>query len=135
MVRVSFDLFVIESWDGDDIYYGPDIWDLRTGDGLVLLHTTFSNTAISGHAQNYPDAYPGIEHPAQTGAAAVNSLGYGVYGDALYELTFTFPHSADTLVLDFSGSGLQDLSDESWGLDNVRVGIAPPTTPLESAGR
>jgi hypothetical protein len=45
--------------------------------------------------------------------------------DAVYKLDFTFPHSTSSLVLDFSGSNLSPLSDESWGLDNVKVEVVP----------
>ena len=40
-------------------------------------------------------------------------------------MTFTLPHSADLLVLDFQALGLtsRDLDFEKWGLDNVVVAI------------
>ena len=50
----------------------------------------------------------------------INSLGYTFYGDNVYHLSFTFPHSGD-LMVSFTASGLQSLNDESWGLDNVKV--------------
>ncbi|MEI6781088.1 MAG: immunoglobulin domain-containing protein, partial [Verrucomicrobiota bacterium] len=42
-VTVSFELFIIRSWDGG--WAGPegDIWDLSLGAGPTLLHTTFNN--------------------------------------------------------------------------------------------
>ena len=118
-VTVFFDLLIIQSWDGNDNTYGPDIWDLSVQDGPTLLHTTFSNI----QRQAYPDTYPGGGHPARTGALESNSLGYSFYGDSVYHLSFTFPHSANSLVLVFSASGLQGLGDESWGLDNVNVSL------------
>jgi hypothetical protein len=126
-VTLSFDLYVIRSWDGNGPS-GPDIWDLSVRDGDSLLHTTFSN--LAEFTQAYPDAFPGGDNPAQTGAAEVNTLGF-VYSDpasgfsevvdSVYRLTFTFPHSASGLTFDFSGSNLEDVSNESWGLDNVQV--------------
>lgn len=118
-IRVSFDLLVIQSWDGNDTTVGPDIWDLSVQDSSTLLHTTFSK----GQRQAYPDPYPGGDHPARTGVTEYNTLGYSYYGDAVYHLSYTFPHSASSLVLNFSASGLQGLSDESWGLDNVNVAV------------
>lgn len=116
-VTVSFDAYIIQSWDGNE----PDEWDLSIRGGPTLLHTTFSNVFFEGQA--YPDPFPGGNHPAQTGAAEVNSLGYSpsLFGDSVYHLSFTFPHSDSTLILDFSASGLAFLADESWGLDNVEV--------------
>ena len=43
----------------------------------------------------------------------------------------TFPHTAANLSIVFSYTGLQDLNDESWGLDNVTVATDPNlTTPV-----
>ena len=99
-----------------------------------MLHTTFSNIShIEGYSQAYPDAYPGGDYPARTGAAENNTLGYTFDDrplDSVYQLGFTFPHSAGSLVLNFSAFGLQELWDESWGLDNVEVSvIAKPEGP------
>ncbi len=120
-ITVSFELFIIDSWDGNNHTWGPDIWNLQVEGGPTLLYTTFSNTGSLGHNQAYPGTYPGSDYPAQTGAAEVNTLGYTFYGDSVYDLSFTFPHDASSLTLDFSAQGLQSISDESWGLDNVKV--------------
>jgi hypothetical protein len=121
-VTVCFDLFVLKSWDGNDTGYGPDVWDLSVNGGPTLLHTTFSNTEEDGHQQNYPDSFPGGKHPADTDAAEVDTLGYSSSsGDSVYHLIFTFSHTANSIELNFSGSGLQGIGDESWGLDNVIV--------------
>ena len=138
-VRVSFDLFIIRSWDGNSQVVnpstseaiGPDVWDLNAGGGPTLLHTTFSNWGH--HSQAYPDPYPGGDHPARTGVAENNTLGYTFIDDpldAVYQLSFTFPHSAGSLVFYFSASGLEELSNESWGLDIVEVSITvKPESP------
>ena len=94
-VTVSFDLFVIGSWDGNGNYCcGPDVWKLSINDGPVLLHTTFSNTGGEGNRQAYPDMYPGGDHPARSGATENFTLGYPRYGsewgDAVYHLDYTF---------------------------------------------
>ena len=131
-VRVSFDLFIIRSWDGNSQVVnpstseaiGPDVWDLNAGGGPTLLHTTFSNW--EHYSQAYPDPYPGGDHPARTGAVENNTLGYRHIDDlldAVYRLNFTFAHSAGSLVLYFSAIGREELSNESWGLDNVEVGV------------
>ncbi|MBI1293414.1 PKD domain-containing protein [bacterium] len=143
-VTVEFDLYVIRSWDGNqrqiaetlspeeqrvragaadfspelvDVRIGPDIFRVQS-DGVTLLDATFSNWP--GGTQNYPTE----NSAAQTGASAVNSLGYAFQGmpmDAVYRIRLTFEHSDPTLVLDFTGSSLQIIEDESWGIDNVRV--------------
>jgi hypothetical protein len=69
---------------------------------------------------------PSWSAAAQTGAAAINSLGYFFQGmpmDAVYRIRLTFEHNNPTVVLDFTGSSLQIIEDESWGIDNVRVWV------------
>ena len=137
-VTVAFDLYLLRSWDGNQVsipddpvlqallvptaadgLIGPDRWQLRA-DGQALLDTTFAN--IPGFRQ----AYPGGDHPARTGATAVNSLGY-VFGDAvmdtIYRVERTFAHSGRSLALDFQALGLQIPEDESWGIDNITVTV------------
>jgi internalin A len=129
-MRLSFDLFVIRSWDGSDAA-GPDQWSL-TVDEKTLLNTTFANRPSSSN-QAFPGKYPDEQHPPQTGAAEVDSLGYMYWSDigptsqvpenAVYHMVFTVGHDANAVAVDFSASGLEDLSNESWGLDNVKVEV------------
>lgn len=128
-ISVSFDLFLLNSWDGSTLpaQGGPDIWDLSVAGGPTLLHATFQNYDGSG-AQSFPDNYPGRNYPPHTGAAETNTLGASWGRDTVYHLAFTFPHSLDSVALNFSGIGLQHISDESWGLDNVRIALTPDPT-------
>jgi hypothetical protein len=59
-----------------------------------------------------------------------NSLGFTyqaaggpIPADAVYHLSLRAPHDEESIVLAFSGSGagLQEIANESWGLDNVTV--------------
>ena len=122
-VTLTFDLYILKSWDGNNPNYGPDRWSLSVQGGPTLLDTTFSNNPKTGaydlSLQNYPESYSAH----QTGAAAVNTLGYKFYGDSIYHLSFTFAHIGAKLALNFSSSLFEGkgTGDESWGLDNVRV--------------
>jgi hypothetical protein len=121
-LRLTFDLLVLKSWDGNSPMYGPDRWALSVAGGPVLLDTTFSNNpkvAKEGSDQNYSQP----QAPPRTGAARTNALGYKFFGDSIYPLEFTFPHSGPALKLDFHSSLFEGkgLADESWGLDNVRL--------------
>jgi Ca2+-binding RTX toxin-like protein len=132
-VTVSFDLFVIRTWDGNGTgCHGPDIWDLSVAGGPTLLHTTFNNAypGCEGTPQAFPDAFPGGSHDFRTGAVENNTLGFtfpNVPGDgvldSVYNLTFTFPHSASSVAFDFTGMLSTPGFDESWGLDNVNVSL------------
>ena len=45
-ITVSFNLFLIRTWDGNDD--SPDIWELSVAGGSTLLITTFSNNEEFG---------------------------------------------------------------------------------------
>lgn len=156
---VSFSLYLIRSWDGNDTTkvngdpLGPDSWSLGVAGGPTLLNTTFSNgNSVAG--QNYDGVfstytytpwtpcnayadYSGPGNGPMTGANECYSLGYefddpnlGLQSmDSVYNLSFMFAHNASDLVLNFSAAGLQGLADESWGLDNVQVAVAPVPVP------
>jgi len=146
-ITVSFDLFIIQTWDGNDSNFGngPDIWDLSVAGGPTLLHTTFStqdfplNTQPGfPQTQTYPSNYNFsnvINNLARTGAAENNTLGYTFYFapinqhkpvDSVYHFSFTFPDSSSSLQLDFSTPNMiTGIGDESWGLDNVKVSNLP----------
>lgn len=113
-VKVSFDLYVIRSWDGND----GDVFSLGASGSPRIVQTTFANT---GGLQSFPELLGSGSHPARTGAAESDSLGYDFYGDSVYRLSYELPHSEPDIELRFSGSGLQWIGDESWGIDNLDV--------------
>ncbi len=127
-VQLTFDLYVLKSWDGNSPPYGPDRFKLRVAEGAVLLDTTFSNNPKvreDGSYQNYPAPIGKTASNApQTGAASTGTLGYNnFFKDSIYHLTFTFPHREPALTLEFTSSLFEGkgTADESWGLDNVVV--------------
>jgi len=128
-VTLSFDLFVIQSWDGN-WDPGPDLWSIGVQGGPTLLNTTFSNHYSKD--QSYPANYL-ASYPAGTGAAETNTLGYSPKGnaevtDCVYPIEITFAHASDSIAIVFSCSELQELSDESWGLDNVSILTLSPVS-------
>ena len=148
-VTVSFDVYVINSWDGNgplgNFCCGPDLFgvslaNVTPGSASGLL-TTFSNLdaddrsdiPASGVLQSYPSAFPNLPgSPPFSGAAEVGTLGYDFFGagvgddDSVYHISLTFDHTVSSLELSFFGLGLQELDDESWGLDNVTVSTTAP---------
>ena len=137
-VRVSFDLFLIRSWDGSSSY-GPDIWELSVEKGQRLIYTTFTNCGYfsSNNAQTFPDNHPMKPHKGWTGAAEKQSLGYQFsYGspkqyatDGVYRIVVVIPHTDAALKLNFMSHCKDSKGDQSWGLDNVKV------KTVESAAR
>jgi hypothetical protein len=138
-LRVSFELFIIASWDGAGKMGGADVWRLWVEGGPRLVDCTFAEyPAPDAGRQTFPDDYPGPRHERRTGAAEVATLGYVHQGgqtchDGVYRLSFAFPHAAREVTFAFAGEGLQDPSDESWGLDNVRVEVLPGPRRLGEA--
>ncbi len=151
---VSFSLYLIRSWDGKDATVvnddplGSDSWSLGVMGGPTLLSANFSNGNPGGQSYSpfpgatscnpgYNAAFPAGTYNPMTGAAECYSLGYtftdanvtNEHMDSVYNFSFMFAHNTDNLVLDFSAAGLQGLSDESWGLDNVHVEIAAVPVP------
>jgi len=125
VVTVQFDLYIIETWDGNNLQFGPDVWRLDVDGGPTLLNTTFSKSAPDDFPQAFPSSFPGNSFPAQTGAVEIDALGYNTirqpWGDAVYNLSYTVNHASASIIINFSASGLQGMWDESWGLDNVRI--------------
>ncbi|WP_217359757.1 dockerin type I domain-containing protein, partial [Dolichospermum sp. UHCC 0352] len=92
--------------------------DSYSGYGYAAVGTYTAGQTIGGIANetNETNLYPG-----GTGAVENNTLGYNWVGDSVYHLSYTFTNVSDALTLNFIGSGLQEITDESWGLDNVKV--------------
>lgn len=127
-LQISFDLFLIGSWDGYNTISGegPDVWSMATERGRILISTTFSNAPTSppSSLQSFPGTYHEGEYPAGTGATLKGSLGFEKgphhFGDSVYRITKKFAHSGSALKLTFWATGLEPIG-ESWGIDNVRL--------------
>jgi hypothetical protein len=126
-LRVSFDLLVLKSWDGNSPAYGPDVFSFGLAGAPKLFESTFSNNpkvAAEGSSQNFPRR----DSPPKSGAAAINTLGYPVFfGDATYAFSLTLSHAETSAELEFHSSLFEGkgTEDESWGLRNVRVEALP----------
>jgi hypothetical protein len=125
-LKVSFDLYILKSWDGASPRYGPDRWSLSVLGGPRLFASTFSNNPKVEKEGSYQD-FPRPGSQPRSGAVACNTLGYTFFGDSNYHFDFAFSHSNSALTLQFSSSLFEGkgTADESWGLDNVQIRIAP----------
>jgi uncharacterized repeat protein (TIGR01451 family) len=132
-LQYVFDLYVIRSWDGNEIYTdnfgvkaGPDRWKMDI-DGQEFKVTSFSNMVDQNYKQSYPSDYPFGSYPPQTSADEVNTLGYTYHNipmDSVYRINSLIDHAQEDFSLSLSAFGLQSKNDESWGLDNLCIEVS-----------
>ncbi|MCA9303166.1 MAG: hypothetical protein KC996_03495 [Phycisphaerales bacterium] len=119
---LTFDLYLFDSWDFDWAH-GPDSFAVevngqRLFDELLTTHDASYNFRP-------PDEAPGT--------SAVNSRWYDmIYRDI--EIVFTMSEPTDHLDFSFIGTLNQDLNDESWGIDNIRVAFNSRSAAVPSPG-
>ena len=134
---VVFDQFVIRNWEGGESEDGPDLWEVNLAGGLRLVRGTFNNGGSeAAPTQSFPGAYPTDQFPPRTGSSESNTLGFTLLGgavrDSVYRHVQVFPHTTSSMVLNFMGSGLSESpTEESWGIDDVKVYLVPETGSLE----
>lgn len=106
-----FDLYMIDTWDAGASGVGPDtftVTDLFTG-------TIFNKTLYSAHNSGAPASYPGMWD------GAGNYYGTS-YNDTIYRsVVLRFTSVSSLIVLMFQGGANEDIGNESWAIDNVRV--------------
>ena len=108
MIKVSFDLYIIRSWDGNKVQnaagtvVGEDHWQFRllnTEDGIskTFINTTFTNYVeprFKLFRQAYPGSFPGTpltsDNLGKTGSIKQNTMGYQFVGprDSVYHFAF-----------------------------------------------
>ena len=122
-VNLHFDLYLLDSWEGDSQQAGPDHFRVGFGKSLTNVFDETFNT-VQSHRQG---AHAGQSYRATKPEKSGEDLGFAVgWVDTIYRNLnngFSFPHTGDTLTLSFSAIGSAPLGDESWGIDNVKVTI------------
>ncbi len=122
--RVTFDFYAIDSWDGNGStsiapsLMGPDRFSVKVN-GTTRLSHTFSN--MPGVTQSFRAPDVGPAH-----------LGYNSgFLDSIYRgITVDFSVAPGTpIVIRWEDLGLEGLTYESWGIDNVTVTYTSVPTP------
>jgi hypothetical protein len=146
-IRVSFDLYIHDSWEGNSNETSPpgedhDAWFIEfdpdkniKASEKILFETTFSNgLCISGfcYSQSYPREFP-FPNDSRSEAESKNLPGRCLYQDSnigttLYKVDKVFPHDRKNTVISFYDRLVQPdtsspLCDESWSLDNLSVTV------------
>lgn len=118
--HLTFDFYAIDTWDGDDPAHGPDYFYVSSN-GNVVFAQTFANQ------HEYQSFHGPTVGPV--------SLGYAPGLDSIYrDIDVTLnPGPAGNIAISLYALGLQGMSDESWGVDNLRVSYRVVPAPA-SAG-
>jgi hypothetical protein len=121
LYTVTFDLLVLDSWDGNEPTYGIDRIKVLVN-SIEKFNQTFSNHA--GGSQSFGS-------PTIGGT----NLGFGAWPDAIYRsvsVSFADPGTS-TLAITWQDGGLQGITDESWGIDNVKVTYQVVPSPASAS--
>ncbi len=126
-VCVTFDFYCIESWDGHHpTWGGPDEFGVRI-DGVEEMRDSFSYWRFGTRPDgaDFEQTYgPAAFNPAGTGTVERDTLGYNRWGNQVFRISVCdIAHVSSSISIDFFGSGLQALNDESWGIDNVVIEV------------
>ncbi len=109
-VRICFQLYINDSWDGTHPRWGgPDQFGFGI-DGTTIWDEPYD-------ASNAPAGGTIIQGPARLWFTSR-------WSDRVIEYCVEVDHTDPTITFEFFGSGLQGVNDESWGLDNVEVSVA-----------
>ena len=134
-ITVSFDLYIHDTWDGNNAAPdGPDIWQM-TADGSSYIYTTFSNTPCTAGdicaPQSYPFDYPNNYNNPKSGAYRTDLPGVCLKQNipnwtTQYKIVKTFKHTGGTLTLQCLDKLVQTNTanpkcDESWSVDNILI--------------
>jgi hypothetical protein len=146
-IRVSFDLYIHDSWEGNSNQTGSpgedhDAWfmEFEPGENIktsekIIFETTFSNgLCIPGYcySQSYPKEFP-FPNESKLDAFSTRLSGFCLWSDSptgttLYKVDKVFPHLRNSTVISFYDRLVQPntnnpVCDESWSLDNLSVTV------------
>lgn len=125
LINVELILNAHGYWEGNKILGGlPDLWNIAM-DGNLIYQTTFSN---SSEKQSYPDWYDigAIPNPPRANAWDTHLPGVcsleGVDGGTIsYKITFTRPHSGNSVRLTINDVLHNSECEKSWSIDNLKI--------------
>lgn len=130
-ISLDFLFAAIDSLDGTGSFPSGDFFNVVV-DGTAIFNESFAN-AMASQIQSYVP-------PAGVELARRIDLGFtgpgGFYTDSAYNLGAdpifsNIAHTASTLTVQFfiQGTGIQDLNDESWAMDNLSVSVTAVPVP------
>lgn len=134
-LSLDFLFAAIDSLDGTGSFPAGDFFRIDL-DGVTIFRESFAN-ATPAQLQSYVPPVPAVVLARHVDLGFSGPGSY--YTDSAYDMGLDprfddLPHTASSATLTFQleGAGVQDLADESWAIDNVRVTIG--TTPRPRDG-
>ena len=123
-VEVSFDLYIHDSWDGNGTTgIGLDFWRLKVNNDTII-NTTFANNNIGSgvyETQSYPQNFPAV-NPPETGVFISNlPVRCSNWASTLYKIVRKMNSINNNIQIKFIGAQQEDICNESWSMDNVKV--------------
>ena len=111
-VTLSFDLYEIDSWDGE-------AFKVFINDKLLFSKTLFSGKN-DGKSSGSVDGISWKVVPTTNGGSDLGFSGGRWYKDQKFHIELTISKPSDQIKIGFSSTLDQELRDESFGIDNVR---------------
>ena len=130
-VKVTFDLYIHDSWEGECALIGKDKLKLWGGN-VLAMDASFSNNASC--QQSYSNSgVPGL-YPAENDGVKFNLIRRcnNSSKTTKYTVTRTFAHSGSKMNLSWVGNlndvaPNQNICDESWSIDNIQIELRKPS--------
>ncbi|MES2475479.1 MAG: hypothetical protein V4640_06845 [Verrucomicrobiota bacterium] len=130
-VSIGFLLAAIDSLDGEGSYPSGDYFHIKL-DGVTIFRESLANAVLSQIQTYIPALGAQLARHQDLGFAGPGSY----YTDSAYNFAVEprlqgIPHTASTLTLEYviEGVGGQDLNDESWAMDNLKVEVSNGDAP------
>lgn len=127
-VSVCFSLAMMDSWDGTNTQYGPDIINVAILDGTTQI-AGLSEAYFGGNAPS-----TGVDSiVVQNEQLGFNNGTQSWWNDDGYRMCFNdLTHSSGDLTLRFwaSGAGFQGGNDESFAIDELMITATPEPTSV-----
>ena len=130
-ISLDFLFAAIDSLDGTGTFPSGDFFNV-TLDGVSVFRESFAN-ALPSQIQSYvPPADVELARHVDLGFSGPGSF----YTDSAYNLGadpvfHNLAHTGTQAIFTFQieGVGIQDLNDESWAMDNLRVSVTAVPEP------
>lgn len=121
---VEFDLYIGATMDGNEVV------NLSVAGGPTLVNTTFANFGSQAYSDtDFLDTvvdkapFTGADISRQSAPNNLDRFAIYFFSHGAGNPVLTFTPTLTTASLTWTGSSMQDATDEFWALDNVRVTV------------